>query len=257
MDELEVDWYPSKPPMTPETASISSLSIKNPTDLLSPLPTEIKIQPQMQQQMQQQSLESINWDHTLKYASTLWWSANISKEKKEACRRPFIRGIEVRDLGKDHFLCGQKGVFATEKFSQFDVLGEYTGRVVDDSINGHYVAALEDKATKESLGIDAGECGNEMRFINSYLNIDFSANVTMRSAYLNTYPHIVIICTKDIDIGDEILLDYGKAYNDAYLIPKPVVKTEPIPMARVRRELPGMEDDSSCDSSSNGNNDDD
>lgn len=89
-------------------------------------------------------------------------------------------------------------------------MGEYTGRVVDDSINGHYVAALEDKTLNESLGINAEHCGNEMRYINSYLNIDFEANVSMRTVYMNTYPHIVIVCTKDIEVGDELLLDYGK-----------------------------------------------
>ena len=31
-----------------------------------------------------------------------------------------------------------------------------------------------------------------MRFINSYLNVDFAPNVTMRTAYMNTYPRILI-----------------------------------------------------------------
>ena len=247
--EEEVGWYPNKPALeaSGDTKDVDLLKIlkEKEEDTIRKVP----IQPL--------SLDSINWDHSLKYAPTLWWSSDIKKEKKEACRRPFIRGIEVRDLGPDHFLCGQKGVFATEKFSQFDVLGEYTGRVVDDTVNGHYVAALEDKATRESLGIDAQDCGNEMRFINSYLNIDFAANVTMRSAYLNTYPHIIIICTRDIDIGEEILLDYGKAYTEAYLTPKPVTKTEPIPMARLRRVLPGMGSDSSADSSEADDDDND
>ena len=44
------------------------------------------------------------------------------------------------DLGPDHVLCGERGVFATEKFDICDVIGEYTGRVVDDTVNGHYVA---------------------------------------------------------------------------------------------------------------------
>ena len=110
------------------------------------------------------TLESINWDPSLKYAEALWWSSNIKKEKKEACRRRFVKGIEVRgmlytlhsplylsilivmllciriDLGPDHVLCGERGVFATEKFDICDVIGEYTGRVVDDTVNGHYVA---------------------------------------------------------------------------------------------------------------------
>jgi hypothetical protein len=93
--------------------------------------------------------------------------------------------------------------------------------VVDSSVNGHYVACLEDKAHSDSLGVDAQDCGNEIRFINSYLNVAFKANVTMRTVYINTYPHIVIVCMEDIDVDEEILLDYGKNYNEAYLLPKP------------------------------------
>ena len=66
----------------------------------------------------------------------------------------------------------------------------------------------------KSLGINAEDCGNEMRYINSYLNIAFSANVTMRTAYINTYPHILIIALATIEIGDELLLDYGKHIYD-------------------------------------------
>ncbi len=38
----------------------------------------------------------LNWDPKLKYTSTLWWSNNIKKQKKEKCRRYLIKGIEVR-----------------------------------------------------------------------------------------------------------------------------------------------------------------
>jgi hypothetical protein len=47
---------------------------------------------------------------------------------------------------------------------------------------GPYVATLEgDKPISESLGVDASECGNEMRYINSYLNIDLHPNVVMKT----------------------------------------------------------------------------
>lgn len=42
----------------------------------------------------------------------------------------------------------------------------------------------------------------------------------MRTAYVNTYPHILLVCTQDIEPGDELLLDYGEAYNNAYLTPQ-------------------------------------
>lgn len=81
-------------------------------------------------------------DGAVKYTSNNFWSPRISKEKKEKCRRHIVVGVEVRDLPANHFLSGEQGLFALEKFSQFDIVGEYTGRVVDDDVSGHYVAAL-------------------------------------------------------------------------------------------------------------------
>ncbi len=124
-------------------------------------------------------------------------------------------------------------------------MGEYTGRVVGSDVNGHYVAALEDKAHKDSLGVDAGDCGNEIRFINSYINVAFFANVSMRSVYINTYPHIILVCTADIEVGEEFLLDYGKAYTEAYLtpsIPDPIIVSK-LSVSELLNALPGCEDD--------------
>ncbi len=118
---------------------------------------------------------------------------NYLKNIASSSRRQYIHGVEVRKLEKDHFLCGEHGLFSTRKFSRFDIIGEYTGMVVGSTVNGHYVAALEDTT-------------HEARFINSHLNISFSANVTMRTAYVNSYPHILLVCTQDIEPGDELLL---------------------------------------------------
>lgn len=117
------------------------------------------------------------------------------------------------------------------------------GKIVGDTINGHYVAALEDKGHDDSLGIDAESCGNEMRFINSYIGIAFFPNVTMRTAYINTYPHIVLVCMQDIEPGDEFLLDYGEAYTKAYLTPKEpnLIRTsEPLSMVELNDTLPNI-----------------
>ena len=93
---------------------------------------------------------------------------------------------------------------------------------------GHYVAILEDKDYNQSLGVDAMNCGNEMRFINSYLNISSRANVKMRTAYINTYPHIIVICIEDIEIDEEILLDYGEEYTNMYLKPPDLHDSNPV-----------------------------
>jgi len=42
--------------------------------------------------------------------------------------------IKVRDLPESHFLKGEQGLFAIKKFEQYDVLGEYTGRVVGSEV---------------------------------------------------------------------------------------------------------------------------
>ena len=220
-----VSWYPHPPPS-------SSAEATNTLIVIPPLPPPVFPPP-----------HPIWSTSSLKYTSSNVWPPSIRKETKEKIRRHAIAGVEVRDLPTGHFLhgTGQQGLFAVAKFEKFDILGEYTGRIVGDEVNGHYVAALEDKAHSESLGVDGEVYGNELRFINSYLNIDFFANVTMRTAYVNTLPHILIVCMRDIEIGEEFLLDYGDAYNKAYLIPKEKAPETPrISMA----ELAGFDEDS-------------
>eukprot|EP01035_Chromulina_nebulosa_P019618 gene19618-25527_t len=124
----------------------------------------------------------------LTYTTSNIWK-KIPKESKEKCRSHHIDGVEIRLLDDSHFLRGEYGLFATKRFSRFDIIGEYTGKIVDCKTGGHYVAALENKDTTESLGIDAQIHGNEMRFINSYMNIEFQPNVAMRTVYIDTYPH--------------------------------------------------------------------
>jgi len=162
----------------------------------------------------------------LEYTSNLIPNEEISKDRVEKSRRFGIRrfgihGAEVRDLGDDHVLSGEQGLFATKKFRKFDILGEYTGYVVDQGVGGSYVATLEnDYSTFNSLGVNAATCGNELRFINGYQNIEFVPNLEMKTVYISTHPHVVLICTADIDIGNEFLLDYGVCYVTEYMTPK-------------------------------------
>ncbi|RYG98881.1 SET domain-containing protein [archaeon] len=199
-DVSAVSWYPSPPPDMISAARV---------------PVVREEEPKLRNDYAFRDLH-------VRYVTTNQWHA-VTKAEAQISRRQRVKGVEVKKLGADHVLCGQYGLFATERFNRFDVLGEYTGKIVGDTVNGHYVACLEDKSHDASLGIDAEKMGNEMRFINSYLNVAFKPNVTMRTAYVDTYPHIVLVCTEDIYVGDEILLDYGDAYNKAYLLPKPTV----------------------------------
>lgn len=176
------------------------------------------------------------WEHdNLKFTGSNIWKG-IQRHKKDSIKRNHIDGVEVRLLPPDHVLKGEYGLFATKKFDICDVIGEYVGVVVGNNKGGHYVATLEDKFQCDSLGIDAEKIGNEMRFINSYLNVAFFANVAMRTVYIDGMPHIVIVCTRDIDVGEEFLLDYGEAYNKAYLLPRPPEKPPVVTTAEEMRD---------------------
>lgn len=162
------------------------------------------------------------WQHAglggrIKYTNVNIFRKGVSK----ACtRKDGIDGVEVRDLSSDHVLAGEQGLFATRNFEQFSIVGEYCGVVVPNTQGGHYVANLEEKGYDESVGVDAEYCGNEMRFINAYQGIGPSANVKMVTAYIASYPHLVIVCMRDILAGEEFLLDYGPNYTSMFLMPK-------------------------------------
>ena len=81
-------WYPHKPILDDQTDDDDQERITTSSTLVIDISNKIK--------EADKTLESINWDPSLKYAETLWWSSGIKKEKKEACRRRFVKGIEVR-----------------------------------------------------------------------------------------------------------------------------------------------------------------
>jgi hypothetical protein len=59
------------------------------------------------------------------------------------------------------------------------------------------------------------------------------------------------VATRDIEPGEEFLLDYGEAYTKAFLLPKPVSSVSNISAGVMEGELPGglVEEDEREDSS--------
>lgn len=97
----------------------------------------------------------------IKYTNKNIWTQRITPTAREACKRRSIHGVAVRDLPESHFLHGEQGIafhytaalfcsiflefahnlsysglFATTRFQQCDILGEYTGMIVDYDTNG-------------------------------------------------------------------------------------------------------------------------
>ena len=117
-------WYPCKPPQTLPDSSITS-TITFDTNLACP--------------------DHPSWESTKTTKINVnVWPKQVKKVHGERCRRHSIHGVEIRDLPRGHLLHGEQGLFATKKFQQFDIVGEYNGKVVLPSIGGHYVACLED-----------------------------------------------------------------------------------------------------------------
>mmetsp|Transcript_58343 Transcript_58343/g.114658 ORF Transcript_58343/g.114658 Transcript_58343/m.114658 type:complete len:236 (+) Transcript_58343:250-957(+) len=146
----------------------------------------------------------------------LWPKHGAGASMKKKAARRYMTGVEIRKLADGHPLSGEQGLFATQSFAQCDVIGEYVG-VVRNAGVGEYTACLEDGPHSEVLTLDALSSGNEARFINSCVGIgDEKPNVVMKTAYLETLPRILIIACRNIEIGEELLLDYGEAYTRAY-----------------------------------------
>jgi hypothetical protein len=152
--------------------------------------------------------ESLN----LTYLSSNNWSKLDKKSRKTYTSQDAaqIDGVEARRCPPGHFLEGEYGLFATKRFERCDVIGEYVGIIHRSS--SPYVADLHWSYDPCCLGVDGLNAGNELRFMNDYNNIAESNNVNMHRCCIDTLPRILIVCQRDIEIGEEILTSYGPDY---------------------------------------------
>ena len=103
------------------------------------------------------------------------------------------------------------GLFATQNFKKNDFIDFYTGDIIFQkeklSEQNKYLFFNE----KEGFFID-GKNGNSMRLINHHKQ---NSNCAFEYYELPDirilYP--IVVCVKDIKIGDELLCDYGSYYD--------------------------------------------
>ena len=129
-----------------------------------------------------------------------------------------IDGVIVKTLPNTHYLAGEKGAFATKHFKKFDVIGEYTGiikNVEDISENNLYLFYLDNK---NDLVIDGEKYSNELKYVNSYLNITKKPNVIYANVIIDGLPKVLYVCMCNIKPGEEFLIDYGDEYNNEHLL---------------------------------------
>lgn len=149
--------------------------------------------------------------------SNTWPRSSYGRKLRKRAARPWMKGVEIRQLRAPHPLAGQLGLFAATPFEQFDIVGEYCGQVYDANDGGEYATYLENRNEKYALGVDAATEGNECRFINHYKGIADEPNSVMKITYVEELPRVMIVCTKDVDVGQEFLLSYSDEYLEEYM----------------------------------------
>lgn len=156
----------------------------------------------------------------IKYLSSNDWSqvdrsVRRTREGKLAGR---IDGVEVKLLPSGHPLAGSYGLFATKRFECCDIVGEYVGVITRDE--GPYVLDLHGQGTSDCLGINGEFSGNEMRFMNDFRGLGPEQNVVWKRAYIDTLPRVLVISTKTIEVGEEILTCYGDEFFNVFILNK-------------------------------------
>lgn len=149
-----------------------------------------------------------NWPQEIEYYSS------VSYVNKKTPKKSVINGVRIIKLGDEHILKGEFGLIATKKWKKFNIVGEYTGILSLDDKDTKYMAYLS-KIDNDDLGIDAKNCGNEMRFINDYRNLRDRPNVRLEIVYIDKKPKVLVVVLEDIDEDEELLLDYGEGYWNA------------------------------------------
>ena len=142
-----------------------------------------------------------NWPNNIIYTNIQ------SFQDYKNLKKDITPGVLVKQINDPtNILHNQFGLFATKYFDEYDVIGQYTGKLVTPNKTGRYVAY------SENCGIDANNIGNELRFINDYRNIAPTMNVVFKTTYIDKKPRVLFVVTRNIQEGEQLLTDYGEGY---------------------------------------------
>ncbi|HEX2583119.1 MAG TPA: SET domain-containing protein-lysine N-methyltransferase [Chlamydiales bacterium] len=128
----------------------------------------------------------------------------------ELIKAAYIPDVSVRWVGEN---VGY-GLFAEEVIETGNYVGEYTGQVRENDIR-RYLEPLNNYCYEypvvDSVGrsfvIDANQ-GNLTRFINH----SFTPNLRPVHVYYAGFYHLIFLAVQKIEIGTQLLFNYGKNY---------------------------------------------
>jgi hypothetical protein len=156
------------------------------------------------------NIKNIDVKHTDRYLNNTKHYDNLEKKYAAKIAKGYIAPMSVRHINDK---IGY-GVFAEADIALGDMVGEYTGLVLDTKdvkdtkYTWDYLTAYDKYGKEFRASLDAGPAGNEMRFVNH----DYQPNAKMQFVPQGGYWHAVYIANRPIKKGDQILTDYGKKY---------------------------------------------
>lgn len=124
--------------------------------------------------------------------------ANIAMHKRTCVGKSDVHGL---------------GLFAGEKFEKGDLVGVYSGQLIDTRL-ADVIGRLYDATNRtyifnvtESLVIDGGLLGSKVKFINHTTKGD-GDNCVSRLVRVRGDAYVALFCVREVNIGEEFLFDY-------------------------------------------------
>lgn len=145
--------------------------------------------------------------------------SDIEKEKREYIEN-LIKSMKDQDgLEVKHIENKGRGVFATRKFDRGDFVCEYAGEIISykaakkreelyaaDSSIGCYMYFFEHKSKQYCIDATA-ETDRLGRLFN---HSKLGGNCHTKLFEMNQKPYLILVASRDIEIGEELTYDYGE-----------------------------------------------
>ena len=157
-----------------------------------------------------QAVSKIDVKHTERYLKNPGHYDNLEKKYGVLIARGYIPPLSIQYINDK---IGY-GVFAEADIELGQMVGEYTGRIINVSdlksakYAWVYLMAHDQYGKPVVASLDAATAGNEMRFVNH----DYNPNAAMQFVPQGGVWHAVYIANRPIKKGEQVLTDYGKKY---------------------------------------------
>jgi len=158
-------------------------------------------------------------DYDYAYAPSLLFDKVSSDEFQRFATLSNLQDIiQIRQIEEQSHPCfGQLGLFAVRFIPKLSYIGEYTGRVTlltPEVYKSKYLVDYSNPYEQglEQVWVDAGDAGNETRYINDCSGTGHTANIHFRRAWIGGRMQVVVQALVDIQPNQELLVEYGEGY---------------------------------------------